>query len=334
MEAAAGFTLDAAGVGLAHAIYRETDGNPFFLGEVLRHLVETNTISQDATGRWTAVPDLNETALPTSVHEVVGARVARLGPAAGRALALASVIGRDFDLEILARAAETTEDELLDVLDQAMAAALVRELADTPGRYTFAHALIQRTLYQDLGPTRRSRAHRRVAEAIEDVCGDHPGLHLGDLARHWFNATQSQDLEKALRYSRQAAESALVSLAPDDALRYFTQALDIVSQIKDPDPGLILDLTIGVGTAQRQMGNSAFRETLIRAARAAIELDDTPHLVAAALAGDRGIGIVGSIDTERVEILEIAAARLASDDLQRATLLATLCSELPFRSPP
>ena len=150
-------------------MYRETDGNPFFVSEVLRHLAETGAISQDAAGRWVADDSLEQMALPDSVREVIGARVGRLGPDAERVLSMAAVIGRDFDLDLLARATKTSEDELLDILDAAAAVALVRELADTPGRYNFAHALIQHTLYEDLGPTRRARAHRQVAEALEDA---------------------------------------------------------------------------------------------------------------------------------------------------------------------
>ena len=119
LEAAAGHTLDDAGVGLAHAVYRETDGNPFFVSEVLRHLRETGAISQDATGRWVAGDSLETLALPDSVREVIGGRVVRLGREAERVLSLAAVIGRDFDLDVLARTAKTPEDEVLDILDAA-----------------------------------------------------------------------------------------------------------------------------------------------------------------------------------------------------------------------
>ncbi len=111
MEATAGRGLDDAAVGLAHAVYRETDGNPFFVSEVLIHLAETGAISQDTRGRWVAQTSLEETALPDSVREVIGARVGRLGERAERVLAIAAVIGRDFDLDVLARATKTSEDE-------------------------------------------------------------------------------------------------------------------------------------------------------------------------------------------------------------------------------
>ncbi len=334
MEAAAGHRLDDDAVGLAHAIYRETDGNPFFVSEVLRNLTETGAIRQNAEGRWVAEGSIDAIALPDSVREVIGARVLRLGKAAGRVLSVASVIGRDFDLDLLARATTTTEDDLLDILDTAAAVALVRELADTPGHYNFTHALIQHTLYEDLGPTRRARAHRQVAEALEDLCGDRPGNRVGELARHWFSATQPIDLVKAIDYSRQAGDAALAALAPADALQYYAQALDLYPQATDPDPILGLDLAIGLGTAQRQTGDSAFRDTLLGAARRAADLDDTERLVAAALANDRGVGVgSGAIDADRVEVLELAVDRLSADSPNRALALATLCSELVFGSP-
>ena len=169
MEAAAGQSLDDDGMALAHAVYRETDGNPLFVGEVLRHLSETGAIYRDdATGRWMGMDDLEKAGLPDSVREVIGARVGRLGATAGRVLALAAVIGRDFDTDLLARAAGISEDDLLDTLDQAATADLVRETTTAPGLYHFAHALIQHTLWEDLGPTRRARAHRQIAEALED----------------------------------------------------------------------------------------------------------------------------------------------------------------------
>ena len=215
--------------------HRETDGNPFFVSEVVRNLVETGAIGQDAEGRWVAEDSLDATALPDSVREVIGARVLRLGKEAGRILSVASVIGRDFDLDLLARATQTDQDDLLDILDAAAVVALIREVADT-GRYAFAHALIGHTLYEDLGPNRRARAHRQVAEALEDLCGDRPGARVSELARHWV-AAQPIDLEKAILYSRQAGDAALAALAPADALRHYAQALHLYPGAQPPRSG-------------------------------------------------------------------------------------------------
>ena len=334
MEAMSGQRLDGADVSLAHAIYRETDGNPFFVIEVLRHLAETGAIVQDDTGRWVRSEHLDAASLPDGVREVIGARVVRLGKRAEEILAVAAVVGRDFDLDLVAKAARATDDEVLEVLDAAAAAALVRELEAPPGRYSFAHSLIQRTLYEDLGPTRRARRHRRVAEALEELCGGRPGNRVGELARHWFNATQAQDLDKALEYSRQAADAALASLAPGDALRYYTQALDLLTQVHDPDPVVEIDVKIGLGAAQRQSGNPAYRDTLLQAAHRAVNLSDNERLAAAALANDRGFfSAVGLVDVDKVEVLETALARLPADHHDRAPLLASLCRELTFGSP-
>jgi class 3 adenylate cyclase len=334
MESAAGQALDDAGVGLAHAVYRETDGNPFFVSEVLRHLTETGAIYQDPTGRWVAADSLEEIALPDSVREVIGGRVARLGKEAGRILSTASVIGRDFDLDLLARSSATAEDELLDILEDAAGVALVREVADT-GRFTFAHALIQHTLYEDLGPNRRTRTHRDVALALEDLCRDRPGERVGELARHWIAATQPIDLTKAITYSRQAGDAALVALAPADALRYYAQALDLYPQVSDPDPDLGLDLAIGLGTAQRLTGNPAYRETLLGAGRQAAALGQTDRLVAATLANNRGLfSSLGVVDDEKVAMLETVLDEMSTEDSnERALLLATLCNELTHGRP-
>jgi class 3 adenylate cyclase/tetratricopeptide (TPR) repeat protein len=323
VQAAAGHALDDTAVGLAHTLHRETDGNPFFVSEILRNLSETGTILQDA----------EHIALPDSLREVIGARVGRLGPDAERVLSMAAVIGRDFDVTLLARAAKTSEDELLDILEAAASVTLVREMVDGQGRYNFAHALIQHTLYEDLGPTRRARAHRQVAEALEDLYGDRPGSRVGELARHWCNASQPIDLTKAIEYSRLAGDAALAALAPGDALAYYAQARDFYAQIEDPDPILGLDLAVGLGTAQRQTGDPAFGDTLLHAARRAANLGDTDRLVAAVLASDRGfVTSVGVIDAEKVEILEIALARLPADHPDRALVLAMLCAELTYGS--
>jgi hypothetical protein len=333
MEAIAGYALDDAAVGLAHAVFRETDGNPFFVSEVLRHLAESGTILQDDTGRWVTEGSLGEVALPASVREVIGARVGRLGETAERVLSTAAVIGRDFDLDVLARATNTKEDELLDVLEAAAAVALVREPTDSSGRYNFAHALIQHTLYEDLGPNRRARAHRVVAEALEDLCGDRPGHRVGELARHWTSATQPIDLTKAIDYSRQAGDAALRALAPADALRYYAQALALYAEAESADPVLGLDLSIGLGTAQRQTGDPLSRDTLLTAARQALDLGDTDRLVAAALANDRGYTSDNNVtDTDKVDVLEKAVERLPADAPDRALVLATLCSELSYGS--
>jgi class 3 adenylate cyclase len=330
MEALAGHQLGDIVIDLVRAVYRETDGNPFFVVEVLRNLTETGAIAQDDAGRWSATQDLSEMALPTSVREVIGARVARLGERASQMLSVAAVIGREFDFELLDAVSDLSADDLLDLLDAAAAAALVRELTDVPGRWSFSHALTQHTLYQDLGATRRARAHRQVAEALESLCGEHPGTRVGELAHHWFSATQPVNTAKAISYARQAAEAALTALAPDDAVHYYSQALQLVALTPSTDPLLDCDLRIGRGVAQRQAGIAAYRETFLEAASRAQAIGATDRLVQAVLANTRGfMSNAGAIDTDKVATLEAALTALPeADSTERALLLATLCSEL------
>lgn len=333
MEATVGHALDRAeAAGLAAAVYGETDGNPFFVNELLRHLSETGALSEDSRSALAADGAGQELILPDSIREVVRARLLRLGPEAGRVLSVAAVIGGDFEVDLLGRASATREDELLDILEAASAAALVREPEDVSGRFRFTHALIRRTLYEALGPHRRARAHRAVATALEELCGQRPGARIGELARHWSSA-RPLDAVRAVGYARQAGDAALRSLAPTDALRYYSEALELLTAVDGRDPVLELDLVIGRGTAQRQIGDPSFRSTLLSAARQAADLGDTGRLVRAALANNRGwLSSAGAVDAEKVEILELLLDRVPQGTPDRALVLAALCSELAYGS--
>jgi class 3 adenylate cyclase/tetratricopeptide (TPR) repeat protein len=330
MEAAAGQRLEEEARDLAEALCLETEGNPFFVGEVLRSLMETGAIYQDDRGRWTVAGELSEMVLPNSVRDVITARVGRVGAKAGRILATAAVIGRDFDFDLLDAVTDLGTEEVLDVLDAATAAALVREVPDVPGRYTFSHALTQHTLYQGLPRVRRTRAHRQVAEAIEASVGQTPGARVGELAHHWLSASQPANAAKAIRYARQAGEAALAALAPDDAVRYLSRALHLAEMVPEDDPLVGCDLRLALGEAQRQAGLPASRETFLDAAHRAQVLHATDRLVAAALGNSRGFfSSIGVIDSDKVAVLESALDALGDDDgRERALLLATLCSEL------
>ena len=205
--------LDDVGVGLAHALCRETDGNPFFTEEINRHLGETGGIALGDDGRWTVAGNLDDLALPRSVHDVVGRRVERLGEEAVRVLRLASVIGREFEVELLARVADIEVDPLLDLVDSATSAAVLVEGSDA-GRCRFAHALIQHTLYDELNPARRQRAHQRIAEALESSAAHDDATVLAELARHWIAATRPSDIAKAITYARRAGEPHVARLRP------------------------------------------------------------------------------------------------------------------------
>ncbi len=331
MAAAAGHPLDGSALQLASAVHRETDGNAFFVAEVLRHLAETGSIVADDRGRWRADAPIDQIPLPTTLHEVVGSRAGRLSEPARQALAVAAVIGRDFDVDLLAAAVDRPADQVLDLLDTAIAAALVRESTDHAGWYRFSHALVQHVLYADLGLTRRARLHRVIAEALEELCTGRPDARIGERARHWASTGLAADTPKAVDCARRAGDAALAALAPSDALDHYRRAIDLAADLRAPEPALAVDLGIGLGTAQRQVGDPAFRNTLLEAARGAIALDDTGRLVVAALANGRGwYSAAGRVDEEKVEILRQALDRLPDPTEERALVLATLCAELTF----
>jgi class 3 adenylate cyclase/tetratricopeptide (TPR) repeat protein len=334
MERAAGHELDDAGLGLAGQLVRETDGNPFYTGELLRHLLESGGVYQQDGGHWTVRGELSELGLPESVREVLGRRIERLGEETRTALSTAAVIGRDFDVDLLLRVGDHSEEELLELLEEAVGASVLIESATVTGRFSFAHALINHTLYEDLGNTRRARLHRRIAEALEQLLGPEPGARVSELAHHWTKATTAVDLEKAVTYARMAGERALQELAPEEALRWFGQALELQGQDGEAESDERCRLLIGLGEAQRLTGDPAHRETLLEAARAASKLKDAELAARAALANHRGTvgsGTYGEIDQERIDAIVRALELDDPPDLpRRARLLALQTQELSW----
>src|SRR6185295_5543866 len=205
VAASAGHDLTDAGVALAHVLHRETEGNPFFITEILRNLVESHAVFRQGD-HWTYDGDIPGLGIPEGVKEVIGRRLARLSEATNKVLSLAAVIGRQFDLGLLTRVADLSEDAVLDALDEAAAAALIAELPGEPEHWSFSHALIRTTLHEELSATRRARLHRRIGEALEEVTAVTPGARIDELARHWLAATQVSDMAKAIRYAREAGD--------------------------------------------------------------------------------------------------------------------------------
>ncbi len=331
LETTAQHAMAEEGLALRDALSAETDGNPFFVGEMLRHLAETGAISEDEQGRWVVSADLRASGLPVSIREVIGRRIALLGASTRDALSMAAVIGRDFDADVLARVADLHEGTVIDGCDRAVAAALLTE-GDGPGRYTFAHALIEHALYEGRSAGWRGRIHRRVAEALEELRRDDPVDRVGELAYHWARATQPPDAGKAFAYAQQAGDRALAQLAPDEALRWYRDALALLDRTSSDDRRARAELLLGFGDAQRQTGDPAHRETLLAAGRLADDIDAVDLLVRSALRNSRGwMSIAGGIDRERIEMLELALTRLDdSDSPDRARLLALLSVEITW----
>jgi predicted ATPase/tetratricopeptide (TPR) repeat protein len=304
LETGAGHEMDHDGLALRDALEAETEGNPFFVTEILRHLTETGAIARRDDGRWEVPTDLQVRGLPVSVREVVGRRVQRLGPDTRTALEAASVIGRDFELDLLAELLGEHPAQTFDRLSPAVANALV---VDAGGRFAFTHGIVVRTLYGELSPTERAFRHRAAAEALEARVGDADiGERAGEIAHHWVHAIGPQDRTRAAVHAQRAGDHARTHLAPDVAVTWYHQALELLPSDHTTERCEIL---VGLGTAQRQAGDPAYRETLLEASRGAIELARDDLLVRAALANNRGeTSGFGAVDDERIEILRRAVA--------------------------
>jgi class 3 adenylate cyclase len=332
LEQAAGHALGDDEADLAQVIHEETEGNPFFVREVLRHLIETGGIER-IEGRWVTRAPVEELGIPDGVRDVVGRRLSRLSEAANRVLTVACVIGIDFDLVVLGRSTDGFDDEsVLAALEEAMAAQLVMETPGPAGRYRFAHALVRVTLYDALSAARRVRVHRRVAEAIEAVHASRLDDHVPALAHHYGRGlSQTGDTSRAIDYASRAGELAASQLAHDEAAAYYRQALQLIDAADGTPAGARrLELLLMLGEAQRSAGDPTHRETLLEAGRLAHHLGDPQSAARAALANQRGLfSRFGAVDAERVAAFEAALGAVgSSDSTDRARLLASLATEL------
>ncbi|MGH9009802.1 MAG: ATP-binding protein, partial [Acidimicrobiia bacterium] len=221
LEAAAGHELDEAGADLARVVWRETEGNAFFVAEMLRHLVESRAVEERGQ-RWALTAKIEDLGIPEGVRDVVGRRLSRLSEDANRVLACAAVVGLEFDPALVQAAGGFSEEAVLGALEEAVAARL---LVDVPGavpRNRFAHALVRATLYDELTAARRVTLHRHVAENIETRYAGRLDDHLPALAHHWAQAAApAAETDRAVTYASRAGDRALAQLAHDEAATYY-----------------------------------------------------------------------------------------------------------------
>jgi predicted ATPase len=201
-------------------IYHQTEGNPFFVEEVCKGLIEQGKLYQ-AGGTWRRA-DMQTIVIPPSVRGAILARVERLPDQAQDALRLASFLGREFDFETLCAVSEQEEETLMTALERAERAQLISEATRAgPIVYIFAHALIPFTLRESLSSLRRQRLHHRVGTAIEI----RRPSDFEALAYHFMAAGER---DKAIEYSRRAAERAHALYAYDGAIQHLETALDLM----------------------------------------------------------------------------------------------------------
>jgi DNA-binding CsgD family transcriptional regulator/Tfp pilus assembly protein PilF len=201
---------------MVEAIHLKTEGNPLFVGEIMRMLDREGLLGGAA----------RSFSIPQGVRETIGRRLASLSQLCYQSLVTASVIGREFDFSLLGSVIPgTTEEQLLLVIDEAREARLIEEISGVEERYQFSHALIQDTFFQELSVSRRVRLHARVGETLENRYGANAHLHAGELAFHFNQAQAVVGEQRLVRYSLLAGEQALAAYACQEALEHFQRAL-------------------------------------------------------------------------------------------------------------
>ena len=259
--------------GLAEAVQSQTDGNPFFVGEVVRLLASEGHLNDpDAlAGRDPAGRPRGGRA---PARPALGAH--QPGASGGAA------IGREFEEQLLVEVADLSPEELMTAAGEAISERLVTDLGD--GRYSFSHALVRDTLYDEASPAQRAALHERIGLALEEICGDEPEARLGELAHHFLSAAPRGDIARAIDYAERAGAQAMDQLAYEEAAELYERALEVLELSDEPDETRRCALLLALGGARMSAGNFAdSRQAYERAAASARALGDTDRLVGAAM---------------------------------------------------
>ena len=211
---------------LPDLVYDKTEGNPFFVEEVLRSLVEEGAVYPVEKG-W-GVKDLSQVHVPRGIKEVLGKKLERLDEECSHVLSAAAVIGREFSFPVLREVTGLGENELIDIIDKCLQARLVVDRHITGEEvYAFADTQLRDVLYEDISPVRRRRQHMKVGEAVEKVYARKIDDHLEALAYHFL---EGNDLSKAIDYSQKAGDKAARLFAWDQARRYYETVLKLMEK--------------------------------------------------------------------------------------------------------
>jgi serine/threonine protein kinase/tetratricopeptide (TPR) repeat protein len=234
--------------GLAEAVHRQTEGNPLFVQEVVRYLAEQGLIGREE-GKWKSSRETPlEMVIPEGLRDVIGKRLSSLSPDCNKLLSIASVIGREFAVDVLRVVANINEDAFVNALKEAVQVSVLEERSQLGSiRYRFTHAFFRQTMYEELIAPQRLRLHKQVALALETQYAKRIEEHAAELAEHFSQSSDSADLAKAVSYGEMAAQRAVSVYAYGEAVRLLEQALK-VQRVLDPDnKAKVCDLLLALG---------------------------------------------------------------------------------------
>jgi DNA-binding CsgD family transcriptional regulator len=213
---------------LVQTIYAETNGNPFYTREVFRHLIEEEKIIPRA-GRWSTDLSVSDLGIPEGVRQVLDRRASRLSQETQRLLKFASAFTGGFTFLVLEALTGLPEETLLNSLDEALQAGLIRSTGEGVS-YDFAHAIVRHTLYDALNPDRRARLHRRIALALEQVYADCTMDYAAELAAQYHASAILPGAEQGIAYCLAAAEQARAGYAYERAVAFLRMGRDLLSE--------------------------------------------------------------------------------------------------------
>jgi DNA-binding CsgD family transcriptional regulator len=313
---------------LAAAVHRQTDGNPFFVTEVVRLLASQGRL--DAAEAGAPVPAAG---LPEGVKAVVAERLGRLSDGCRQVLEVAAVLGRDFQLRVLQPASGLDPGRLLELLEEAEAARVVAAVPGGLGRWRFAHALVREVLYEGLPAARRIQLHGRVGEALEAVYVADSGPHLAELAHHFVAAAPGGEemVGRAVRVATAAGRRALELLAWEDAADLFERALAALELAERADPQQRCQLLLALGEARMAASDVAAARAAYQQAGELARRIGSPEALARAGLGLGSEFTSGIADPVEIGLLEDALVALGGTDSRlRARVLARLAKALLF----
>jgi DNA-binding CsgD family transcriptional regulator len=313
-------------------VYARTGGNPFFVEQIVAHLLEEGRLLDDA-GEWIVAPLLVEDdVVPESVRAVIAQRLRRVGDACASTLVAAAVAGRGCEYDVLAAAVDMPPGALLDALDEAERANLITSSRSGAAvRLTFTHELIRETLLGSVSLPRLQRLHLRFADAIASrTAGDD---READIAHHLLRAGSLADPARTVRHALAAASRAMTATAFEQAAALYFRALELVP----PDERRQrCELLLAAAEALKRVSDSEVARAAFREAAAlARTIDAAPLLVRAALGFARSWPRISSVDAEAVELLRAALAVVPEDDEStRSRILSRLALQLLYAGEP